>query len=159
MTVHRDTVIILLRNDADDLSLTVLEEMRLVISICSSVVHLIPRTELVRRTLPSVMPHTHARPKVSNYGFGMLHGAIMTLAAYCLNDEYLTESIKPQTDSELADAQVESLCMPHVRLCGRRLTHVWTEPSGRQRVQVPCVLEPQGTSPQKRTLNVYVQRE
>ena len=45
--MHRDTAIILLKNDAEDLSLTVMEEMRLLISICSSVVPMVPKTELV----------------------------------------------------------------------------------------------------------------
>ncbi len=38
---------LLLKNEVDELSLSVMEETRLLVSLCNSVVHLIPKTELV----------------------------------------------------------------------------------------------------------------
>ncbi|KAH9856365.1 nucleoporin Nup186/Nup192/Nup205 [Lenzites betulinus] len=92
LSAHRDTAVILLKNEVDELSLSVMEETRLLVSLCSNVVHLVPKTELL-----------------SNSGFGTLHGAISGLAARCLGDRHWTESVKPQTDSELSDARVQSL--------------------------------------------------
>ncbi|KAI0830134.1 nucleoporin Nup186/Nup192/Nup205 [Trametes gibbosa] len=92
LSAHRDTIVILLKNEVDELSLSVMEETRLLVSLCSNVVHLVPKTELL-----------------SNSGFGTLHGAILGLAARCLGDRHWTESVKPQTDAELADARVQSL--------------------------------------------------
>ncbi|KAI0744751.1 nucleoporin Nup186/Nup192/Nup205 [Earliella scabrosa] len=92
LSSHRDTAVLLLKNEVDELSLSVMEEIRLLVSLCGSVVHLIPRTELL-----------------SSSGFGTLHGAISSLAAKCLSDKYWTELVKPQTDAELTDAGVQSL--------------------------------------------------
>ena len=47
LSSHRDTLIILLKNEVDDLSLAVIEEARLVVSLCANVLHLVPKTELV----------------------------------------------------------------------------------------------------------------
>ncbi len=47
LSSHRDTAILLLKNELDELSISVLEEIRLLVSICASVVHLVPKTELV----------------------------------------------------------------------------------------------------------------
>ncbi|KAI0351635.1 hypothetical protein OH77DRAFT_1429461 [Trametes cingulata] len=92
LSAHRDTAVILLKNEVDELSLSVMEEIRLLVSLCGNVVHLVPKTELL-----------------SNSGFGTLHGAISSLAARCLGDRHWTESVKPQTDAELADASAQSL--------------------------------------------------
>ncbi|KAI0651312.1 nucleoporin Nup186/Nup192/Nup205 [Trametes meyenii] len=92
LSAHRDTVVILLKNEVDELSLSAMEEIRLLVSLCSNVAHLVPKTELL-----------------SNSGFGTLHGAISGLAAKCLGDRHWTESVKPQTDAELADASAQSL--------------------------------------------------
>ncbi|KAI9057540.1 hypothetical protein FKP32DRAFT_1598103 [Trametes sanguinea] len=92
LSAHRDTAVILLKMEVDELSLSVMEEVRLLVALCSNVVHLVSKQELL-----------------SNSGFGTLHGAISGLAAKCLGDRHWTESVKPQTESELADASVPSL--------------------------------------------------
>ncbi|EJF60131.1 hypothetical protein DICSQDRAFT_171358 [Dichomitus squalens LYAD-421 SS1] len=92
LSQHRDTAVLLLKNEVDELSISILEEMRLLVALCSSVVHLVPRTELL-----------------SSSGFGALHGAISSLAAKVLSDPHWTEAVKPQTDAELADASTQSL--------------------------------------------------
>ncbi|CDO70405.1 hypothetical protein BN946_scf184999.g46 [Trametes cinnabarina] len=91
LSAHRDTAIILLKMEVDELSLSVMEEIRLLVALCSNVVHLVSKQELL-----------------SNSGFGTLHGAISGLTARCLGDRHWTESVKPQTESELADASVPS---------------------------------------------------
>ena len=54
LSSHRDTAVLLLKNEVDELSISVLEEIRLLVVLCSSVVHLAPRTELV-----SLSPFTY----------------------------------------------------------------------------------------------------
>jgi len=44
---HSPTISILLKTDADDLSVGALEELHLLISICADVLHLVPKSELV----------------------------------------------------------------------------------------------------------------
>lgn len=48
---HRDTFTILLKTETEDLSISVLEEMRLVVSLGSSVLSAVPKTELVSLVL------------------------------------------------------------------------------------------------------------
>ncbi|KAL6308871.1 nucleoporin Nup186/Nup192/Nup205 [Sparassis latifolia] len=89
LSSRRDTAVLLLKNEVDELSLAVLEELRLLVSLCSNVVQHIPKTELL-----------------SNIGFGGIHAAISNLAARCLGNRHWTESVKPQTERELSDAAV-----------------------------------------------------
>lgn len=44
---HRDTIVILLRIDLDGVPLAVLDEINLVVSICTAVLPLVPKSELV----------------------------------------------------------------------------------------------------------------
>jgi hypothetical protein len=44
---HRDTIVILLKADNDNLSASVLEEMRLLVSLGSIILSSVPKTELV----------------------------------------------------------------------------------------------------------------
>jgi len=47
LSSHRDTVIIMLKSEADLGSLAAIEEMRLVVNICAHVLPLVPRSEMV----------------------------------------------------------------------------------------------------------------
>ncbi|KAI0944532.1 hypothetical protein AcW1_002214 [Taiwanofungus camphoratus] len=87
LSSHRDTVILLLKNEVDELSLSVLDEIRLLVSLSASVLQLVSKTELL-----------------SNSGFGGIHAAISSLAARCLGNRHWSEGVKPQTDAELLDA-------------------------------------------------------
>jgi hypothetical protein len=48
LSAHRDTVIILLKNEADHASLYIIEEVHLLIALCTNVLPLVPRPDLVR---------------------------------------------------------------------------------------------------------------
>ncbi|KAH9948497.1 nucleoporin Nup186/Nup192/Nup205 [Amylocystis lapponica] len=85
---HRDTIILLLKNEVDDLSLSVMEEMRLLVSLCANVLQLVPKSELVLLQL----------------GFWRSPSAILSLAAKCLGSRRWSDGVKPQTDAELHDA-------------------------------------------------------
>ncbi|CCM02106.1 uncharacterized protein FIBRA_04183 [Fibroporia radiculosa] len=89
---HRDTVILLLKNEVDELSLSLMEEIRLLVSLSASVIQLVPKTELL-----------------SNSGFGTIHAAISGLAARCLGNQHWSDDIKPRTDAEFSDAGVGGL--------------------------------------------------
>ncbi|CDO72024.1 hypothetical protein BN946_scf184943.g59 [Trametes cinnabarina] len=48
---HRDTAIIMLKMEVDELLLSVMEEIRLLVALCSNVMHLILKQEVVHVTL------------------------------------------------------------------------------------------------------------
>ncbi|KAF7795183.1 hypothetical protein EIP86_006332 [Pleurotus ostreatoroseus] len=87
---HRDTVILLLKNEADELSLSSIDEMRLLVSLSTTVLPLIQKSELL-----------------SSSGFGGIHAAIMHLAAKALGNSHWSDAIRPSTDEELTDASVQ----------------------------------------------------
>lgn len=47
LNVHRDTIVILLKLDLDDTPLAVVDEINLVVSICTAILPLVPKSELV----------------------------------------------------------------------------------------------------------------
>jgi nuclear pore complex protein Nup205 len=47
MNAHRDTIVILLKVDLDDVPLAVVDEINLVVSICTVILPLVPKSELV----------------------------------------------------------------------------------------------------------------
>ena len=44
---HGDTVILLLKNEVDELSLATIEEMRLLVALCTSILPSIPKSDMV----------------------------------------------------------------------------------------------------------------
>ncbi|KII84114.1 hypothetical protein PLICRDRAFT_702060 [Plicaturopsis crispa FD-325 SS-3] len=90
LSSHRDTIIILLKNDSDVLPLSVIEEIHLLVSLSTSVLPLVPTSELASTTT----------------GFGGVHGAILSLSTKCLGSGRWTQSVQPQTDAEILDASV-----------------------------------------------------
>ncbi|KAI0085599.1 nucleoporin Nup186/Nup192/Nup205 [Irpex rosettiformis] len=80
---HRDTFVILLKTDIEDLSMSVLEEMRLVISLGSNILSVVPKTELV-----------------STSGYGGVHAAIISLAARTLGKRTWATAVKPSNEDE-----------------------------------------------------------
>ncbi|TFY75895.1 hypothetical protein EWM64_g8115 [Hericium alpestre] len=85
---HRDTIIILLKNDREGTSLSVLEEIHLLVLLCASVFPQVPRAEILS----------------TNTGFGSIHAAVLSLAARSLCSEFWAQRVQPQTDSERLDA-------------------------------------------------------
>jgi len=47
LNAHRDTIVILLKVDLDDISLAVVDEFNLVVSVCAVILPLVPKSELV----------------------------------------------------------------------------------------------------------------
>ncbi|ESK89924.1 nucleoporin [Moniliophthora roreri MCA 2997] len=85
---HSATIVILLKNETDDPSLALLEEVNLIVSLCAQVLPLVTPSELVS---------THS-------GFGAINSAILSLSTKCLAGGPWMEQIKPQTDAEMTDA-------------------------------------------------------
>jgi len=47
LSSHRETIIILLKNDFDEIGLSIIQEIHLVVSLSRSVLTLVPKSELV----------------------------------------------------------------------------------------------------------------
>jgi nuclear pore complex protein Nup205 len=47
LNAHRDTIVILLKIDLDDIPLAVLDEINLVVAICTAILPLVSKSELV----------------------------------------------------------------------------------------------------------------
>ncbi|KAI5985097.1 nucleoporin Nup186/Nup192/Nup205 [Pisolithus albus] len=87
---HRDTIIIMLKNDSEEVGLSYVEEVHLLVSLSGSLLPYVSKTELASM----------------NTGFGGIHGAILGLAARCLGNESWSTFVKPQTDTEVLHASV-----------------------------------------------------
>ncbi|KIJ60466.1 hypothetical protein HYDPIDRAFT_98637 [Hydnomerulius pinastri MD-312] len=87
---HKDTIIILLKNDTEEVALSYIEEIHLLVTLSGSLLPLVPKAELM----------------TMNTGFGGIHGAILGLAARCLGNGQWSQSVKPQNDSEILQASV-----------------------------------------------------
>ncbi|KAI6038837.1 nucleoporin Nup186/Nup192/Nup205 [Pisolithus marmoratus] len=87
---HRDTIIIMLKNDSEEVGLSYVEEVHLLVTLSGSLLPYVPKSELASM----------------NTGFGGIHGAILGLAARCLGNENWSTFVKPQTDTEVLHASV-----------------------------------------------------
>jgi len=90
LSSHRDTIVIMLKNDSEEVVLSYIEEIHLLVSLSGSLLFLVPKSEL----------------STMNTGFGGVHGAILGLAARCLGNGRWSQCVRPQTDSEIALASV-----------------------------------------------------
>ncbi|KDQ54533.1 hypothetical protein JAAARDRAFT_38210 [Jaapia argillacea MUCL 33604] len=88
LSSHRDTIIILLKNDSDFIPLALVEEFHLLISLCGGVLPVVPQSELLSTTS----------------GFGGIHAAVLSLAAKFVVSGRLTQFVKPRTAAEVQDA-------------------------------------------------------
>ncbi|KAI0289640.1 nucleoporin Nup186/Nup192/Nup205 [Russula brevipes] len=87
LSSHRDTVIMILRHDADEISLSVLDEIHLLVYLSSVVFPSVPKSELASGTV----------------GYGGIHGAILRLAARCFGANQWSHKLHPQTESDGLD--------------------------------------------------------
>ncbi|KAH7882163.1 nucleoporin Nup186/Nup192/Nup205 [Phlebopus sp. FC_14] len=87
---HKDTIVILLKNNAEEVTLSFIEEIHLLVSLSGSLLPLVPKSELM---------NMHS-------GFGGIHGAILGLVARCLGNGHWSQSVKPQTDSEILETGI-----------------------------------------------------
>ncbi|PBK92623.1 hypothetical protein ARMGADRAFT_1165701 [Armillaria gallica] len=92
LSMHSPTIVILLKNEIDDISLSLLEEIHLLVSLCTNVLPLVPKTELAS----------------TNSGFGAIHAAILSLSTRCLGTGRWTQDVRPITDAEMLSASVLS---------------------------------------------------
>ena len=88
----------------------------------------------------------------------MLHSAIMTLASYSLSDRHMTEQVKPQTDSEVADAQAQSLGA-YSLLLQSYFVNLMRLSRERPPVEIPRFRQPQGPPSQEHAHHLLVYRE
>lgn len=105
---HSPTISILLKTDADDLTMGLLDELHLLISICADVLHLVPKSELVSVAISATsLALTLCYLKASaNAAYGLIHSSILSLAVRCLGRERWLRQIKPVTDAEVLSASV-----------------------------------------------------
>lgn len=101
---HRDTIVILLKNEADQVPLAIVEEMHLIVSLCASVLPLVPKSELVRIRVFLLLKTEFWLQSSSNSGFGGIHVAVLSLATRTLNVHHWTRRMEPQTDAEMLEA-------------------------------------------------------
>ncbi|EGO28547.1 hypothetical protein SERLADRAFT_413403 [Serpula lacrymans var. lacrymans S7.9] len=92
LSSHRETIIILLKNEMSEVPLSFIEEVHLLVSLCGSVLPLVPKSDLL-----SV-----------NSGFGGIHGAILSFAARYFGFGQETKKVKPHTDVEVLQASIHA---------------------------------------------------
>ncbi|KAI5120013.1 hypothetical protein M0805_008474 [Coniferiporia weirii] len=87
---HRDTFVIMLKQDATLQALSTIEELDLIVSVCALVMPSVPRTDFY----------------ATNSGFGSLHNAILALAAKTIggSTKWLN-SIRPTDEGEVIESQ------------------------------------------------------
>lgn len=87
---HNATIVILLKSDVEDISLALIEEIHLLVSLCSRVLPSVPKAEL----------------GATNSGFGAIHAAILSVAANCLRNSRYFENVPPVTELEVTNASI-----------------------------------------------------
>jgi hypothetical protein len=104
LTSHRDTIVILLKSDSEMTSTAIVEEVTVLVQLCSSVLPSVPKSELVRtiRMLNAYPLNTVQSSTVS--GLGSVHAAILGLAARCLGSQRWVKELRPQSEAEMKDA-------------------------------------------------------
>ncbi|KAF8183807.1 nucleoporin Nup186/Nup192/Nup205 [Mycena galopus ATCC 62051] len=90
---HSATIVILLKNEMEQIPLALVEEMHLLVSLCAGVFTHVPKSELLS-------PHS---------GYGAIHAAVLALATKCLGSRRWLASVQPQTDAEIFSASVFAL--------------------------------------------------
>ncbi|KAH9477078.1 Nuclear pore complex protein Nup205 [Psilocybe cubensis] len=89
LSAHGSTIAILLKNDSEAVTLPSMEEIHLIITLCTSILPTVPKTEVL----------------APNSGFGAIHLAILGLSTRCLARGKVFPRIVPQTEADIALAQ------------------------------------------------------
>ncbi|KAF7421056.1 hypothetical protein PC9H_011576 [Pleurotus ostreatus] len=87
---HSATIVILIKNEVEDVSLAVVQELQLIVTLCGSVLPSVPRADLAS----------------AHSGFGAIHAAILGLSTRCLVHGWWAKNIRPHTDTEILSASV-----------------------------------------------------
>ncbi|KAF9054278.1 nucleoporin Nup186/Nup192/Nup205 [Panaeolus papilionaceus] len=82
---HSATIAILLKNESEYVSLATLEEIHLIIALCTSVLPSVPKADLLS----------------ANTGFGAIHLAILGLSTRCLGRGRPFPHVVPQSDEDV----------------------------------------------------------
>ncbi|PPQ63451.1 hypothetical protein CVT24_004983 [Panaeolus cyanescens] len=82
---HSATIAILLKNEAEYVSLATLEEIHLIVALCTSVLPSVPKSDLLS----------------ANTGFGAIHLAILSLSTCCLGRGRPFPHVVPQSDEDV----------------------------------------------------------
>ncbi|KAJ7145837.1 nucleoporin Nup186/Nup192/Nup205 [Mycena epipterygia] len=93
LSSHSATIVILLKNETEQIPLALVEEMHLLVSLCAGVLTYVPKSELLS-------PHS---------GFGAIHAAVLALATKSLGTGRWLAGVSPQTDAEMLSASVFAL--------------------------------------------------
>ncbi|TFK17228.1 hypothetical protein FA15DRAFT_711024 [Coprinopsis marcescibilis] len=87
---HSSTISILLKTEPGYVTLAILEETYLVVTLSSIVLPAVPRTELLS----------------TNSGFGVIHSAILSLSTRCLGLGKAFDRVIPQSDAEVQASNI-----------------------------------------------------
>ncbi|EJD04791.1 uncharacterized protein FOMMEDRAFT_153883 [Fomitiporia mediterranea MF3/22] len=87
---HRDTLVIMLKQDASLFALSSIQELDLIISLCALVVPSVPQTDFV----------------ATNSGFGSLHNAILAVAARILGSGRWLSLVRPSDETEAIESNM-----------------------------------------------------
>ncbi|KAJ7830504.1 nucleoporin Nup186/Nup192/Nup205 [Mycena olivaceomarginata] len=93
LSSHSATIVILLKNETEQIPLALVKEMHLLVSLCAGVLTHVPKSELLS-------PHS---------GFGAIHAAVLALATKCVGSGRWLAAVQPQTDAEMFSASVFAL--------------------------------------------------
>ncbi|CAA7262620.1 unnamed protein product [Cyclocybe aegerita] len=85
LSAHGATIAILLKNEAEQVILPTLEEIHLIVALCTSILPSVPKTELLS----------------PNSGFGAIHLAILGLSTRCLARGKTFGQVAPITESDV----------------------------------------------------------
>ncbi|PPQ70405.1 hypothetical protein CVT25_000888 [Psilocybe cyanescens] len=89
LSAHGSTIAILLKNESETVTLPTLEEIHLIITLCTSILPTVPKTEVL----------------APNSGFGAIHLAILGLSTRCLGRGKVYSYIVPQTEMDFTLAK------------------------------------------------------
>ncbi|KAJ7584798.1 nucleoporin Nup186/Nup192/Nup205 [Mycena floridula] len=90
LSQHSATIVILLKNDLEDVSMALIEEIHLLVSLGARVLPHVGKVELAS----------------TNSGFGAIHAAILGVAARCLGNDKWLDNVRPYTDPEVLNAGI-----------------------------------------------------
>ena len=91
----------ILRNDGDEMSLSVLDEIHLLVYLCSAIFPSVPKSELVSEaTISYESSYSHLSQGSGSGGYGGVHAAILSLAARYVGTNQWSHKVRLQTELE-----------------------------------------------------------
>ena len=104
ITTHHATIAILIKTDVEALSLSTVEELHLIVSLCTRVLPYVEKEQLVsvERFGPVHCSSTGTMSSQASptTAFGSLHAAVLNLASRCICNSRWTKFVTPQTETE-----------------------------------------------------------